>query len=467
MCDDIDHGGRRCPSSTAEGQRARRAQKREQDADERLQAFIGATPFRPESGDLMRMSSRPSYYDNDEWIEYDESLHLSAERHGVEIIDARNAAGLWEGETEPAGAYLVRADRFEDITAWAGEVAGRYNQDGVMAGYFTPDGPDQVLSFTGDAVDDERVESVLETLRAADVPGGRLYDGRLEIAVQSAYPLPPAAVDILSRRLGTTAETAPARVEFIDATEEHRRHTPIKEIQMLRQNYADAHGLPRRQRMPHLTEQDDIAAARAYDAAPHEPRHPRVARSYRYFRQHIAAQWDMLVDAGYTFEPWHGAQEQPYSDSAAMLADLRDNKHLSYFRTDVSQHSEGALPPDHPMASTVTVTMPSGERQRLVANDVFRAVHDALAHSEGHQFGPFGEKRAWWTHRSCLPREARLALWNETRAQNCWTNAGPHMTTVDETGAARLLHRSEGGWLPLTQRPYAEQKTVRVHPSLL
>jgi hypothetical protein len=467
MCDDIDHGGRRCPSSDAAGQRARRARTRERDADARLQAFIGATPFRPESGDLMRMSSRPSYYDNDEWIEYDDSLHLAAERHGVEIIDSRSAAGLWEGESEPAGAYIVRAERFEDITAWAGEIAGRYNQDGVMAGYFTPEGPDQVFSFAGDHVSDERVGAVLETLRSAGVPGGRLYDGRLEIAVQADSPLPPAAVDLIARRLQTTPSVSPAHVAFVDATDEYRKHAPIKEIQMLRQNYADAHGLPLRQRMPHLTTQDDIAAARAYDAARHEPKHPRVARSYRYFRQHIAAQWNMLVDAGYTFDPWQGDQEQPYVDSADMLADLRDNKHLSYFRTEVSQHTNGALPPDHPMASMVTVTMPSGERRRMVANDVFRAVHDALAHSEGHQFGPFGEKRAWWTHRSCLPREARLALWNETRAQNCWTNAGPHMTTVDETGATRLLRHGEGGWLPLTQRPYAEQKTVRVHPSLL
>ncbi|MGG1910386.1 hypothetical protein AB1285_26550 [Microbacterium sp. NRRL B-14842] len=44
MCDDIDHGGRRCPSSTAAGQRRRRAEKREQNAEKQLEAFIGATP---------------------------------------------------------------------------------------------------------------------------------------------------------------------------------------------------------------------------------------------------------------------------------------------------------------------------------------------------------------------------------------------------------------------------------------
>lgn len=150
-----------------------------------------------------------------------------------------------------------------------------------------------------------------------------------------------------------------------------------------------------------------------------------------------------------------------------MLADLRDNKHLYYFRTEVSQHSEGALPPDHPMASTVTVISPDGHPVRMVANDVFRAVHDAIAHSEGHQFGPYGERRAWWTHRACLPRDARLALWCETRAQNCWTNAGPHMTTPGGDGAPQLLRQGDDGWMPVSQRPYAEQKCVRVDSALI
>ncbi|MGG1909886.1 hypothetical protein AB1285_23295 [Microbacterium sp. NRRL B-14842] len=95
MCDDIDHGGRRCPSSTAAGQRRRRAEKREQNAEKQLEAFIGATPFRPVSGELMRMSSRPSYYDTDEWIEYEDTLRAAAERHGIEISELQHADGLW------------------------------------------------------------------------------------------------------------------------------------------------------------------------------------------------------------------------------------------------------------------------------------------------------------------------------------------------------------------------------------
>lgn len=411
----------------------------------------------------MRMSSRPSYYDTDEWIEFDDTLHAAAERHGVAIVDANAAQGVWMGDTEPAGAYVVRADSFDDVKAWAAEIAGRYDQDSVMAGLYDDNGPDTVYSFdTGD----RDTDGIVDAMRRAGVAGGRTYNGTLEIAALANDPLTPDTKRALAILLGDPT-TARARVEFVEKNDAYLKHTPIKEIQSLRQNYAAAHGFPIRERMPHLTSADDIAAARAYDAAPHDPTHPRVVRSYRSFRQHVAAQWNMLTEAGYSFEPWHGDQEQPYTGSAAMLADLRDNKRLFYFRTEVSQSTEGALPPDHPMAREVTVTMPDGSTQTMVANDVFRAVHDAIAHSEGHQFGPYGEKRAWWTHRSSLPREARLALWCETRAQNCWTNAGPHMTTVDDDGHTRLIDRSEDGWLPLTQRPYAEQKCVNVSPALL
>lgn len=467
MCDDIDHGGRRCPSSTADGQRRRRADRRATDAENQLEAFIGATPFRPISGELTRMSSRPSYYETDEWIEYDDTLRAAAERHGIEIVDSQRADGLWDNESEPAGAYVVRADNFEQITSWAGELAGRYDQDSIMAGYYDPDGPDHVFTFATGTGDPENVQHTLDILRDAGAPAGRLYNGRLEIAEPAEFPLPAAAVNLIAARLGTDPTFARAHVAFIPGNDSYKRHSPIKEIQSLRERYADVHGFPRRQPMPRLTERDDIAAARAYEAAPHEPRHPQITRSYRAFRQHITAQWDMLTEAGYRFEPWHGESEQPYADSAAMLEDLRTNKHLYYFRTEVSQHTEGALTPDHPMAKSVTVTMPSGEQSTMVANDVFRAVHDAIAHSEGHQFGPYGEKRAWWTHRACLPREARLALWCETRGQNCWTNAGPHMVNGSATESPQLLQRGDEGWMPVSDRPFAEQKCCRVDGALL
>src|SRR5690606_19230066 len=66
-----------------------------------------------------------------------------------------------------------------------------------------------------------------------------------------------------------------------------------------------------------------------------------------------------------------------------------------------------------------------GER-RLVANDVFRIVHDAFGHAkEGNGFGPIGEENAWHSHVRMYSPLAARAMTTETRGQNSWVNYGP------------------------------------------
>lgn len=400
------------------------------------------------------MSSRPSYYDSDEWTEYDDTVRLSAERHGLDVLSTARADGLWEGETEPAGAYTVSGDR-DDIEAWAGELAGRYNQDSVMVSVIDPSGDGSLATYGTGGVDSDRA---LAALQAAGIPGGRVVDGRLQIVSTPDAPVPAAAHRALAARFGHES-TDPVSTTFVEQTDDAKRHAPIKELQGIRQRYSESIGLGPAGPLPHLTDADDIAAARHYDAADDATHTTRVQRSYRELRRHITGQYNAMVDAGYTFEPWHGDTEQPYADSAAMLADLRENKHLYFFRTDES--GDTGLSADHPMRPDVTVHTPGGGTTRMCANDTFRAVHDAIAHSNGVQSTTRGEKRAWWTHRESLPRRAHLALWNETRAQNVWTNAGPHMQTDDgDGGGVRLRSKGEEGWMPVKDRPFAAQKVV-------
>lgn len=451
MCRCAAEGGRRCPGHSAEARRARRGEARENTAQERLRAFVGATPYRPESEALLRMSSRPSYHATDEWIEYSDSVRDIADRHAVEIVRADEAHGIWQGTAEPSGAYLVRSDSPEQLHEFAAELAGRYNQDSIMLGRFDPDGPAYVYTYAANV---NAPRKVMGALAEAGVEGGTLNNGQLQL-VSDGAELSPLVRRVLDAQFGHP-QVARAHVEFVEGTDEHRARTPIKEIQSIREHYNDDHGIPPRRPMPKMTEADDLASAVAYDRGTHQPRDPRIQRSYRVFRQHIVQQWEALSAAGYTFHPWHGDTDQPYAHSAAMIDDLRNNKHLYYYPTDTG----GDLSDDHPMMRTVTVTTAPGVRTRMLANDVFRAVHDCIAHSEGHQFGPYGERRAWWTHRSSLPSEARLALWNETRGQNTWTNAGPHMQTRDPEGQIRRIRPGEPGYLRQTERPYGDQKCV-------
>ena len=61
------------------------------------------------------MSSRPSFYDTDEWIEFDETLRAAAERRGVEVVSADEANLIH------ATQGAVRGANFEQpvtVAAW-------------------------------------------------------------------------------------------------------------------------------------------------------------------------------------------------------------------------------------------------------------------------------------------------------------------------------------------------------------
>jgi hypothetical protein len=163
-----------------------------------LIAYIGATPFRPESAELLALDSRPSYYASEEWSEYDDTIRNVGRAHQIEMLDDKPADGLWEGQTESAGAYAVRGNE-ECIRAWAGELAGRYNQDSVMVAFVDEAGPDRMYTFGSSTPID--AEDALDTLRMAGIPGGRVVNGTLQILQTSGYP-DQLALYAIQRRYG-------------------------------------------------------------------------------------------------------------------------------------------------------------------------------------------------------------------------------------------------------------------------
>lgn len=444
-------------------QRRRRANKRTARAQTGVRAIISATPFRPESAELLSLNSYEPYYDSHEWIEYDDTIRAAAEKHGLTIVSTENANGIWMGETEPAGTYEVHGENPENITDWAAEIAGRYNQDAVSVSIVDPKGPDRLLTF--DTVADINHDQAVKALRAAGIDSGRTVNGDLQIVSAGSNPISQESLALMEARFGTPSVTN-VRAHLVLKNESHLAGGPIKEIQAIRQLHMERHGLPRRKSRPHFTAADDIASSMTYEALEHDPSNPKIRESYRVLGKHMVDQHDALTAAGYRFEEWQGETEQPYANSAEMLADLRTNKRLYYYATENSQDTEGFLPPDHPMARIVTVKDSDGNSKELPINDVFRCVHDLIAHGDGNSFGPQGERNAWWAHRETLPREAHLALWNETRAQNTWTNAGPHMRTTDEDGTIRLRTPGSEGWLSIADRPFAAQKCVNVPAEL-
>jgi len=187
-----------------------------------------------------------------------------------------------------------------------------------------------------------------------------------------------------------------------------------------------------------------------YDSAKSDPTDPAVQKSYRALADETLAQYKAMTDAGYTIEPFKGEGE-PYKNSDEAIADIRDNKHLYFLQTEKTYGAEGeAKTSANPMLADSGIKI---DGQKLLVNDVFRAVHDFFGHGkEGYQFGPRGEFNAWRAHSEMFSPEAQGALAAETLAQNSWVNFGKQV---------------RGKELALKDRPFAEQKAIIVPDELI
>lgn len=197
--------------------------------------------------------------------------------------------------------------------------------------------------------------------------------------------------------------------------------------------------LPPYWEMSRLDEQFAQFCADAHHEARHTPSEFRTSESHRVLIEEIDEQYRLFQEAGYAILLWR-AEGQPYQDSREMRADVRDNRRLFIYPTS-------GLSPDHPFASPA--------KPGWSWNDVFRAVHDLVAHAAtGFQFGPVGEENAFRFHSTVQSAAAMPALAAETRLQNCWVNFGPHLR--DDCG--KPIRPGELGYLPPPTRPYAPQK---------
>lgn len=201
--------------------------------------------------------------------------------------------------------------------------------------------------------------------------------------------------------------------------------------------YTEAHGIPYQPDHTYAPVNVERAKqiAKDYDAATHNPADPKVQEAYTAFKKETLDQYNFLQKKGIKLEAWD-KPGQPYANSAEMMADARDNKHLFFF-------TGGELPSDHPLAERAPGTP-------YTYNDVFRAVHDYFGHAkEGVGFGPRGEENAWRSHSQMYSDVARNAMTTETRGQNSWVNFGPH---------------GEHNQASPTDTRYAEQKAALLNP---
>ena len=145
--------------------------------------------------------------------------------------------------------------------------------------------------------------------------------------------------------------------------------------------------------------------------------------SYQALNNEVGQQYQSLVDSGLKVYAWRGEGE-PYGyppgsskpNSALMRRSIADSGEYKFFMTEKG-FGTGEATQNHPMMQKSKFKTSDGES--MLQNDVFRVVHDIVAHERGgNSFSTRGEYNGMITHASTLPKKAWPALFSETFAQN-------------------------------------------------
>jgi hypothetical protein len=173
--------------------------------------------------------------------------------------------------------------------------------------------------------------------------------------------------------------------------------------------------------------------ADAYENMPHAPQDPEVQAAYADLIKQTMDQYKALTDGGYQFYFFDEATDPYDGNPWNAMRDLRENQTMAVYATEAGYGSgAGDLDvADNPMLADTGLTWsygtPDGPKKRVLANDLFRAVHDAFGHGlEGAGFRARGEENAWQAHVRLFTGDAVKAITSETRGQNSWLNYGPY-----------------------------------------
>ena len=220
---------------------------------------------------------------------------------------------------------------------------------------------------------------------------------------------------------------------------------PVKDASSIAQRTAERTGVDFKEaeRLSKIDEDRARRIAQTYEKLESNPQDPEVQSSYRALIDETVEQYNDIISEGYTIEL---VDENPYNNSAEMLRDVNENKTLKIFSTESGFGTEGVTDTDRAnnlMLESTTFVDKNG--RPMLANDVFRFVHDFFGHGTlGNSFGPIGEENAWNVHSRMYSPLARRAMTTETRGQNSWVNfSGVNNKAQDLINDSRAL-RKEG-----------------------
>lgn len=188
-----------------------------------------------------------------------------------------------------------------------------------------------------------------------------------------------------------------------------------------------------------------------FDTQDSRPLDSEVRRQYLEMAYEGACQLQMMVDAGIVVA-MHAGSGQPYATAKELYEDLDERGRMEVFPTTSGLGPDDDVEPDHPWLEVADIGI-GGER--VVHNDVMRAVHDYFGHYLTR--APFtlgGELCVADAHLQMFSPSVHGALLNEFLGQIAWFYAGPHLRRTDGS----LPGRGDAYWIRPSQRPFARQK---------
>lgn len=236
------------------------------------------------------------------------------------------------------------------------------------------------------------------------------------------------------------------------------------QIRELAGKYAKTKGLQlKHPTQPPINQERAAHIASAYENMKHDPEHPEVKSSYNALIGETSDQFDFIKNnTKMKFSKIKPGMDSPYKNSKDLAEDVRHNNHMWYYPTEQGYGNDKNAPKNHPML-TPTSHLDS-EGNPMLANDVFRIVHDYFGHAkEGNKFGSKGEEGAWLNHQQMYTPAAHKALTTETRGQNSWVNYGPHGERNRNNPQNTIYSEQKAGILPdWAHTPHASKETLKL-----
>ena len=333
--------------------------------------------------------------------------------------------------------------RLNDINLERLERLELKEQDTNAAQMFAPDG--EAITSSARALEiEQQVNNILAQLGAIDIKV-KIHEGN-----------PEFGPDMRLSREGDVDVSADSVLQF----------TPFKIAQDIAVAYAKSKGINYTPPTKHVVANPERGRLIAEEFArmKHEPGNKEVAAAYDAMINETTDQFKFILGSGLKIEFIRG--DDPYVNGPSdVINDIKNNNHIWVYSTrDGFGSNEKFDPVDNPLLKETEFEI---DGVKLLANDVFRIVHDYFGHVQtGTTFRATGEENAWQSHAAMYTPLARRAMTTETRGQNSWVNYGPDGTInrTATTGNTTFADQKIGllpRWVSEENRVSASDRKIR------